>query len=83
MTSNLNSTFNPFKEIVGELSRETWNPVTIKYLVRIASQLNVNGKIVDTFGETFAVLEYLRDNGAVELELLDGTTNMYKIRKGY
>lgn len=77
------SASNPFHEIVGELSKETWIPVTIAYLTKVANLLNTNGKIVDTYGETFTVLEFLRDSGAVELELLNGTTNMYKIKKGY
>lgn len=74
---------NPFYEIVGELSKDEWTPVTIAYLEKIAKLVNVNNKLVETYGQAFEVLEFLRDGGAVELALIDGTTSMYKIRRGY
>lgn len=78
-----NSTTNPFYEILGELSKDAWIPVTLSYLNKIAKLINVNGTLVNTYGETFQVLEFLRDRGAVELEMLDGSANMYKIKRGY
>lgn len=77
------TTPNPFIQIVGELSKDEWQPVTIAYLHKVSKLLNNDKTLVNTYGQTFEVLEFLRDRGAVELSLLDGTTNMYKIRKGY
>jgi hypothetical protein len=79
----LSTQTNPFYEIVGELSKDEWTPVTIAYLEKIAKLVNVNNKLVETYGQAFEVLEFLRDGGAVELQLLKGTTNIYKIRRGY
>lgn len=79
----LSTQANPFYEIIGELSKDEWVPVTVGYLQKIAGLLNRDNTLVNTYGETFEVLEFLRDGGAVELTLLDGSANMYKIRKGY
>lgn len=74
---------NPFYEIVGELSKDEWTPVTIAYLEKIAKLVNVDNKLVETYGQAFEVLEFLRDGGVVELTLINGSTSMYKIRRGY
>jgi len=73
---------NPFKTLVGELSTETWKLVTLEYLNHVAHLVNQDEQRISTFGEAFAVLEYLEQAKIVELRPVEDT-GIFKIRKGY
>lgn len=57
---------------------DSWHPVTLEYLKFVHDTVNSVSPIINTFGETFKVLEYLHEHGAVNLELVHKT---YRIRK--
>jgi hypothetical protein len=73
---------NPFKTLVGELSTETWKLVSLEYLNHVADLVNQEEQRIFSFGEAFAVLEYLEQAKIVELRPVEDT-GIYKIRKGY
>lgn len=62
------STTNPFKTIVEDLAPDTWRKVTIEYLDWVHALLKPHDIPVSTYGDVFAVLEYLAENGAIELK---------------
>ena len=62
------STTNPFKQIVEDLGTDTWRKVTIEYLDWIHSLLKPHKIPVSTYGDIFRVLEYLAENGAIDLK---------------
>lgn len=76
------SSKNPFSTIVNELSSETWKLVTLEYLDHVARLVNQDEQRISTFGEAFAVLEYLEQAKIVELRPVEDT-GIFKIRKGY
>lgn len=57
---------------------DSWQPVTLEYLKFVHDTVNSVNPVIQTFGETVEVLEYLHEHGAVNLELIDKT---YRIRK--
>ena len=73
---------NPFKTLVGELSTETWKLVSLEYLNHVADLVNQDEQRICSFGEAFAVLEYLEQAKIVELKSVEDT-GIFKIRKGY
>jgi len=73
------STTNPFKTIVEDLHADSWQKVTIEYLDWIHSILRPHKVPVITYGDVFKVLEYLAENGAIDLQ---NTNDYHLIRKG-
>ena len=73
---------NPFKILVGELSTDTWKLVNLEYLNHVADLVNQDEQRIATYGEAFAILEYLEQAKIVELRPVEDT-GIYKIRKGY
>lgn len=75
------STTNPFREIVNKLSPHSWQDVTIEYLEWVAQLLKQHNVRPETYGDVFKVLEFLSENGVVELKD-DEDREKTLIRKG-
>lgn len=60
------STINPFREIVDSLA-DDWIIITISYLDWIHGLLEPLGIPLKTYGDTFKVLEFLSEAGAIDL----------------
>lgn len=57
---------NPFKIIVDDLS-DNWRKVTLEYLDWVHKLLKPHTIPLETYGDTFKVLEFLAEHGAIEL----------------
>lgn len=62
------STINPFRAIVGKLETDNWQKVTLEYMDWVHSLLKPHNLPVSTYGDIFKVLEFLAENGAIELQ---------------
>lgn len=65
------STGNPFRIIIADLSEDTWRKVTLEYLEWVNQLLRQHGIALDTYGEVFAILEYLERAGVIEFQHTD------------
>lgn len=65
------STINPFKTIVDDLGIDTWRKVTIEYLNWIHQLMKPHSIPLETYGDTFKVLEFMAESGAIELKTED------------
>ena len=61
------STTNPFHVIVQDLGIG-WRKVTLEYLNWVHELLKPHGIPLETYGDTFRVLEYLAENGVIEIQ---------------
>ena len=73
-------TENPFKVLLHKLSDTEYTDVTLGFLKEVSAIINEPSQVVQTYGETFLVLEFLATAGVVELKL-SPDENLYKIRK--
>lgn len=71
------STTNPFHDIVDSLT-DQWQRVTLDYLYQIGQKLKPHNIPLETYGDTFKVLEFLAEHGAIELQ---NNENEHLIRK--
>lgn len=72
---------NPFYKLLAGLSDDKYQVITLDYLKQVSEIVNEHSVLVRTFGEAFKILEYLQDAKAVELVLVEGSVDVYKIRK--
>lgn len=76
------STTNPFRTLLATVVTDSWQPVTLDLLNKVAEIVNVEETFVVTYGESFKVLEFLAQAGAVLLEPEDPKSpQVYKIKK--
>ena len=73
-------TENPFKVLLHGLSDTEYTDVTLGFLKEVAAIINEPSQVVQTYGETFQILEFLATAGAIELKL-SPDESLYKIRK--
>lgn len=68
---------------MSELSTD-WQPVTLRLLADFYSLLNSDKERVTTYGDVLKVVEFLEENGVVDLELSQNpgdTHRIYRIKK--
>lgn len=76
---------NPFATILAELSSTEYKEVSLEYLTHVAAIINKNKPkvLLKTYGEVFDALQFLADNGAVELVEILPDSGSFKIKKAY
>lgn len=72
---------NPFKTLLAGLSQTEETPVTLEFLTWVADTINEPSEVVQTYGETFQVLQFLETAGVVELSVRENLPGAYTIRK--
>ena len=72
---------NPFRVLLTGLSTTESVPVTLQFLDWVSKTINEPSEVVQTYGETFQVLEFLATAGVVELTPVRDNPGAYTIRK--
>lgn len=72
---------NPFRVLLTGLSTTESVPVTLQFLDWVSKTINEPNEVVQTYGETFQVLEFLATAGVVELTPVRDNPGAYTIRK--
>lgn len=72
---------NPFRVLLTGLSTTESVPVTLQFLDWVSKTINEPSEVVQTYGETFQVLEFLETAGVVELTPVKDNPGAYTIRK--
>ena len=72
---------NPFRVLLTGLSTTESVPVTLQFLDWVSKTINEPSEVVQTYGETFQVLEFLATAGVVELTPVKDNPGAYTIRK--
>lgn len=65
-----------------QLHTEDWRLVTLDFLQTVHDLVNVDGQLIQTYGEAFEILRYLENAGVVELEPAE-QHGVFKIRKRF
>ena len=65
-----------------QLHTEDWRLVTLDFLQTVHDLVNVDEKLIQTYGEAFEILRYLENAGVVELEPAE-QHGVFKIRKRF
>jgi hypothetical protein len=75
-------TENPFRKLLTQLHTEDWRLVTLDFLKIVHDLINQEEQLIQTYGEAFDVLQYLKKAGVVELEPAE-EHGVFKIRKRF